>query len=100
MEKVLLKLTLKASGGKPQSVTQTVLPRNLKLTSEYNLSKAGELASAARGSTEEPASEDPKHVAKWILGDSDPADVHVETKWTSLLADADDLTKSMYLRSP
>ena len=98
MEKVLLKLTLKASGGKPQSVTQAVLPRNLKLTSDYNLSKVGEPASSPGSSKDDLAADDPNQATKWLLGSSDPADVRVETKWTSLLADEDNLTKNMYLR--
>ena len=80
MLKAVLKMTLKISGGKPQAITQAVYPRNLKLTSDYNLSKAGADVSAPRGSTEEPAASESKQVTKWILGSSDPADVHVETK--------------------
>ena len=92
---------MKAPGGKSQTITQAVTQRSLKLTSEYNLGKVSEEApaSAASGSkdTKEPADDD-KKVPKWLLGDSEPADVHVETKWQSLISDEDNLTKIMYLR--
>ena len=100
MSKVLLKMTLRMPGGKSESHTQSLLPRSLQLTSEYNLSKVAKPASAPSAlgrSTDDPA-EDPRQIAKWILGSSDPADVHVETRWTSLLADEDKLTKTMYLK--
>ena len=103
--KVLLKMTLKGADGKAKSMTHAIYPRNLQLTSEYKLAKAGEPSSKpgkpssskdAPG-TAEPA-EDTKHAPKWVLGESDPKDVYVESKWTSCQADADDLTKIQYLR--
>ena len=98
-------MTLKDPDGKAKTVTHAVYPRNLQLTSEYKLAKAGEPASEPGTSssskdapgTAEPA-EDTKHAPKWVLGESDPKDVYVESKWTSFLADADDLAKIQYLR--
>ena len=103
--KVILKLTLKGADGKGKTMSHAVYPRNLQLTSEYKLAKAGEPAckpgkpSSSKDSKEpaEPES-DTKHAPKWILGDSDPKDVYMETKWAHLLADADDLTKVTYLK--
>ena len=70
------------------------------LTSEYNSSKVAEPAKAPAGKagSSKHDEDESKSMAKWILGSSDPADVHVETKWTSLLADQDNLTKVMYLK--
>ena len=100
MQQVLLKVNLNI-GGKSQSHTQGVYPRNLKLTSEYLLTKAGEAASssgpAAGGKKEEPV-DDVQKSLKWIVGSSSPADVKVESKWKTLQADDDTLTKNMYLR--
>ena len=103
--KVVLEMILKGPDGKAKTATHAVYPRNLQLTSEYNLAKAGEPASkpgkpsrskGAPGAAE-PA-EDTKHAPKWVLGESDPKDVYVGSKWTSFLADSDDLTKIQSLR--
>ena len=101
MRHVLLSVDLNISG-KQQTLTQAVYARNLKLTSDYLLTKAGEAASSSSGvkkALEEsgPASEEHKK-PHWVLGSSAPADVRVERKWSSLQADADVLTRTMYLR--
>ena len=98
MRQVLLSVTLTVPGGKPQTYQQAVYTRNLKLSSDYMLSKAGEEAAVSedRGAKEEPAEDGKK--PKWLVGSSDPADIIVENKWSALLADADVLTQTMYLR--
>ena len=104
--KVIIKLFLKGPGGKAMSVTHAVYPRNLQLTSDYRLATAGEQASSgepgrACSSTDDPGTaEDSKNAPKWVLGESEPRDVHVETKWASMLADGDDLTKTMNVKGP
>ena len=105
--KVILKLTLKGADGKGKTMSHAVYPRNLQLTSEYKLAKAGEPASkpGKASSSKEPAEpaepaedKDTKHAPKWILGDSDVKDLYIEAKWVPLLADADELTKTQYLK--
>jgi hypothetical protein len=101
MRQVLLSVDLNISG-KQQTITQAVYARNLKLTSDYLLTKAGEAASSSSCDNQalqesEPAVQDNKK-PQWLLGSSSPADVRVERKWSSLQADADMLTKTMYLR--
>ena len=97
MRHVLLKVDLNVNG-KKQSVTQQAYPRNLQLTSEYLLQKAGETVaaseSAASGSGEPKPENSLKEHLKgftWVQGSSDPADVKVEDPWKSLLADGDAL---------
>ena len=98
MRQVLLKVNLKISG-KVQACTQAVYPRNLKLTSDYLLSKAGEAAgSKGPSKKDEEEHEDLGKSLKWVLGTSKPADVTVEHKWKHLQSDDDLLTKNMYLR--
>ena len=106
--KVILKLTLKGADGKGKTMSHAVYPRNLQLTSEYKLAKAGEPASKSgkpsSSKSKEPAEpaepaedKDTKNVPKWILGDSDVKDLYIEAKWVPLLADADELIKKQYL---
>ena len=98
MRTVLLKVDITISG-KQQTHTQAVTIRNLKLTSDYLLARAGEVVGPSSSSTQEASSSGEAHKNKeHIVGDSDPADVKVEDKWKSLLADGDDLCKTMYLR--
>ena len=98
MRTVLLKVDLTISG-KTQSYTQGVYPRNLKLTSDYLLSKAGAASSGSADPAVPEEEEDGPQKFKWCVGSSNPGDVRIEPKWSkSLLADADDLTKNMYLR--
>ena len=70
------------------------------LTSEYKSSKVAEPAKtpAAKAGSSKRDEDDSKNIAKWILGSSDPSDVHVETQWTSLVADQDKLCKVMALK--
>ena len=102
MRTVALKVSLKI-GGKTASYTQSVYPRNLKLTSDYLLTQAGEgaskePASGSKDSTNQSGKGLPKDL-QWVVGSSDPVDVKVETKWSSLLADEDTLIKNMFVRS-
>ena len=70
------------------------------LTNDYNSSKVAEPAKtpAGKGGSSKHDDDDAKSIAKWILGSSAPTDVHVETKWTSLVADQDKLTKIASLK--
>ena len=99
MRQALLKVDLLISG-KVQSHSQAVFPRNLKLTSDYLLTKAGEPPSSVPSSSKDVdgTAEDLPKTYKWALGSSDPADVKVDVKWKSLQADDDPLTRTMYLR--
>ena len=98
MRTVLLKVDITISG-KQQTHTQAVTIRNLNLTSDYLLARAGEAVGPSSSSTQEASSSgEPHKDKKHVVGDSDPANVKVEDKWKSLLADADDLCKTMYLR--
>ena len=71
------------------------------LTSEYNSSKVAEPAKApaGKGGPSKHDEDESKSIAKWILGSSAPTDVHVETQWTSLVADQDKLCKVMALKA-
>jgi hypothetical protein len=87
--------------GKEVPVTQAVSTRNLKLTKEILLSKAEEASAFSSGSKlgAGPSSSEEHHKdLKHVVGDSAPADVNVEDKWKSLLADGDELNKCMWLR--
>ena len=83
--------------------TQAVLPRNLQLASEYESSKAIEVPEPEPASKKAGSSKDPDNtsqVQKWLLSpNEDPANVYMESKWTSLLADGDKLLQTMYLKS-
>ena len=101
MTKVLLKLNLKMPDGKRQDQTQPVNPKNLMLTTEYTSSKVADPAkapAAGKGGPSKHDEDESKSIAKWILGSSAPTDVHVETKWTSLVADQDELCKVQALK--
>ena len=80
-------------------MVQSCYPRNLQLTTEYHLSKAGASGSATEPSqdqSEEPGAGSGKK-GQWALLDSPPENVQLEKKWTSLQADGDNLTKAMFL---
>ena len=101
--KVLFKVTLKI-GEHKKTVTQPVIPRNLKLTSDYLVEKAGQEHAGPGVPGEAEEDEEPavtKHPKRfhWALQDSDPADVKFEEKWKQLLCDNDKLVKSQYLRA-
>ena len=104
-KKVLLKLTLKMPSGTCEERTQAVLPKNLQLTSEYQASKASEVpdtepASKKPGSGSSKDHDNTSQVPKWLLSpQEDPANVYMESKWTSLLADGDKLLQTMCLKS-
>ena len=98
MTKVLLKMNLKMPDGKRQDQVQPVNPRNLMLTSEYNSSKVADPGKAPAAGKAKHDEDEAKGISKWILGSSAPADVHVEAKWTSLVADQDELCKLMALK--
>ena len=104
MRTVLLKVNLNVMG-KKKDYTQGVYPRNLKLTSEYLLDKAGGSADSGEpgGDKKKKAEEDEGSSGpdkfKWCIGSSAPADVQVVDKWAKdLVADADDLSKNMWIR--
>ena len=99
MRQVLLKVDLTISG-KTVSHTQAVYTRNLKLTSDYLLSKAGDSAGSSSNRKKEKAEpvDDLQKNLKFLLGESAPGDVKVEQKWKALLSDDDLLTKTMYVR--
>ena len=88
MTKVLLKLSLRMPDGKRETHTQQANVHNLMLTTEYNYSKVAEPAKKApagkKAGSSKDDEEDAKGIPKWILGSDDPANVHVEAKWTSL----------------
>ena len=100
---VLLKVVLTLSSG-PREIVHSAYSRNLQLTNEYNLAKAG-----ASGATESENKKDEdkkggkKRVAncppKWILGDSDPSTCKLEPHWTKYLADKDETNKVFWLKS-
>ena len=97
MRLVLLKVVVK-TGAKAKEVVQSCYPRNLQLTSEYDLSKAGASGSATEPSqdqSEEPGAGSQKK-GQWAFLDSPPENVQFEKKWTSLQADGDNLTKAMF----
>ena len=76
--------------GKQQTVTQVVYTRNLKLTSDYLLTQVGQVVGSLSGSKAEAgssASGEHHKDLKHVVGDSDSADVKVEGKWKSLLAE-------------
>lgn len=102
---VLLKVVLSLPGGKRTEVTKEIFPRNLKLTSEFKLEKAG--ASASAGSSGEPAAgassssgRAPDQCPAWALGTSDHADVKKVNQWhKNLVAEADKLTTTTNLKA-
>ena len=101
---VLLKVVLKIKQH-DQEHTQVVTPRNLKLTSDYLLTKAGSghaepktLAAPDPSDAPSPMSDKHKALLPKLLMDSAPANIQVEDKWKNLLADGDELSKMMYLR--
>ena len=100
MRLVLLKVVVK-TGAKAKEVVQSCYPRNLQLTTEYHLSKAGASGSATEPSqdqSEEPGAGSGKK-GQWALLDSPPENVQFEKKWTSLQADGYNLTKVMSSRT-
>ena len=87
-------MTVSLTGcGKSQSVTQACYPRNLKPTSDYLFTRAGEEASSSKGPDKEAAKEesgeDLAKSFKWLLGESASSDVKIEHKWKNLQADSD-----------
>ena len=99
MRTVLLKVDLTIAG-KQQTHTQAVYPKNLKLTSNYLLTKAGELGLSDPSSSKDDvdSAESLHKNLKWVVVSSAPGDVKVQDKWKSLQADEDSLAKSMYLK--
>ena len=101
MRSVLVKVNLTLEG-KEVSITQAVSTRNLKLKGDILPSKAEEASEVSCGSklgAGLASSEEHHKDLKHVLGDAAPADVKVEDKWKSLLADGDELNKCMWLRS-
>ena len=100
---VLLKVVMDLPEGKKQTVVHSAYPRNLHLTSEYLLQKAGfvdqeeEKEPCDRGSGSSGSKR--KASEEWLLLDSDPAAVQVEPKWSKLLSDQDKLNKTFWLKS-
>ena len=87
--------------GKRHDQTQPVNPKNLMLTTDTQSSKVADPAkapAAGKGGSSKTDEDDSQGIAKWILGSSAPTDVHVETKWTSLVADQDKLCKAVALK--
>ena len=91
---VLLTVTLTIAGAE-QTVTDVMYPKNLQLTSDYLLGKAGDPGEGE--APEEPEEPGPRGF-KWLLGSSAPADLKVETNWKTLQADADVLARNMFLK--
>ena len=102
---VLLKVEVSVNEGRKgpttKWVTHNAFPRNLKLTSEYLLEKAGAAASASepKGSKDKTAGGTKKAPPAWALQDSPAEAVRFETKWSSVLADDDTLNQIFWLRS-
>ena len=89
---VLLKVILDLPSGPKQSITNSVFPRNLKLTSEYLKEKA---ASSDTGPKEDTKAGCPS----WALESSNATDVKVEPTFRSLVADCDKNAKLMHLKA-
>ncbi len=96
--KVLLTVTIQVPGTGPQVVTLPAAPRNLMLTKEYILQRAG--SSALDDPQKETGTPDNKRKAppSWILEDMDPDRVKIEKGWGKLLGDNDNLIKTFWLR--
>ena len=100
MRTVLLTVNMTLEG-KEVPVTQAVSTRNLKLTGDILRSKAEEASAFSRGSklgAGLSSSEEHHKGLKHVVGDSAPADLKIEDKWKSLLADGDELSKCLWLR--
>ena len=95
--KVLFATTLQLPGG-PQRITQLAFPRNLMLTKEYNLQRAGASAPADLKKGSESQDNKRKGAPLWILDDMDPARVKLEKNWKALLADNDALIQQSALK--
>ena len=94
---VLLKVSLDFPEGM-LDVVHPAFPRNLKLTKDYNLQKAG----ASVKNPEADAARDEKSDKKipdWLLGNSSPSAVKVEKNWVKVLADTNTLNKTWWLKS-
>ena len=71
------------------------------MASEHLLEKAGAAgaASAAKATTEKTAGGTKKGPPAWCLKDSPAESVRLESKWSSVLADQDNLNQVFWLRS-
>ena len=94
---VLLKVTLNLPSGKNVSITKETYPRNLKLTSEYNLDK-GVPEEAASGSKDD-KKKDVHRAPEFVKGSSSSDDVKAFAAWKNLVADQDKAGKLMSLKS-
>ena len=98
--KVLLKVNVTLPGG-PRDITHEVFPRNIMLTTEYDLEKAkpSEAKAAPASSSASGSSAGASAVPEWLLKDSDPSALKIEAEWTKHLADNDNLSQNFWLRS-
>ena len=95
---VLLKVKLDVPDGKHTELTKEAYPRNLKLTSEYNLQQAALKEPESEASSgKEPAK--PPRVPDHIKGDSKDSSVVALKSFKEFMADQDKNVMLMYLRS-
>ena len=83
--------------GKKQVVIKETYPRNLKLTSEYNLEQAAKEPESEASSGKGPAK--PPRVPDHIKGDSKDSSVVALKSFKEFMSDQDKNVRLMYLRS-
>ena len=115
MRQVLFKVEL-VIDKKKKVVQQSCFPRNLMLTTEYNLWKSGEEGRGKAGPEVPGGTPGPEDGAgpeedgdsqtpslgkglKWVLHDSAPMDVKVESKFRDLLSENEKTLKEQFLRA-
>jgi hypothetical protein len=93
-------MVLDLPSGPHQDVVQKAYPRNLQLTSEHKLEKAGSSRAASKEESEEPSGSKKDSTPQGLVGSSDPSCVKQEPLWSkALLGDNDQLTRTWYLKS-
>ena len=96
--KVLLKVCVDIPKKGITEVARAVYPRNLQLTQNYELQKkAKDITSAEPPGPSAEQSVDAMH--EWLMMQSMPHEVKVQSRWSSLVADADALARTFWLRS-
>ena len=96
---VLLKVILDLPSGPKQAITKEAYPRNLKLTSEYELGTSGPQEASSSSKGKAPDKEDSRLCPQWAQGSSDPSSVKSEPHFKNLMSDSDNLSLVWYLKS-
>ena len=95
---VLLKVKMDVPDGKNKKITKEAYPRNLKLTSEYNLQQAASKEPESEASSGQGPAKRPR-IPDHIKGDSQDSSVVALKSFKEFLSDQDKNLRLMYLRS-